>query len=83
MHEFERMALRRGADGDVAARCAFRRLGERKSGFELEAFVIRRGKDCYRQTVGLEALLIDEASERLESLGDCLECGVPVPVPFT
>jgi hypothetical protein len=44
MHKFERMALRRCADGDVVARRAFRRLGERKSGFELNAFVIRRGK---------------------------------------
>ena len=77
MDEFERVALRRLADGDFAVRRVLRRLGDRHGGLELEAGIVGRGEDRHRQAVGLEALLVDIGFELLERRGDRLEGVVP------
>ena len=77
MHEFKRVSLRRGADGDFAMRRIFRRLGDRNGGLELKAGVVGRGEDGHRLAVDLRPSLSTYALSFFNAVGDGLEGVVP------
>ena len=77
MDEFERAAVGRLADGDVAVRRVLRRLRERHCGLVIEAVIVGRREDRHRQAVGLQAFLVDVGFDLLERRRDGVEGLVP------